>query len=123
MNDDLITEHDRRDKLLRDYVSSGLQNKREVAQSMRPHLEGFLRVAYPEHFPPGTLLGAFLTKCEQHLNQRDKILENHRVQDLEEIKEYANRFHHDTNHAWESEEINDGELLGFVKRTLQFTKP
>ncbi len=123
VNDDLITEHDRRDKLLRDYVSGGLQNKREVAQSMRPHLEGFLRVAYPEHFPPGTLLGAFLTKCEQHLSQRDKILENHRVQDLEEIKEYANRFHHDTNHAWESEEINDGELLGFVKRTLRFTKP
>ena len=123
VNDDLITEHDRRDKLLRAYVSSGPHNKKEVARSIRPHLEGFLRVAYPEHFPAGTLLGAFVTKCEQHLNDGDEILENHRVQDLDDIKEYANRFHHDTNHAWESEVINDGELLGFVKRTLQFVKP
>jgi hypothetical protein len=34
--------------------------------------------------------------------------------------EYANRFHHDTNPAWETEAINDGELRGFVEQALRF---
>ena len=29
----------------------------------------------------------------------------------------------DTNAAWEAEQINDGELQGFVRRALSFAKP
>ena len=36
--------------------------------------------------------------------------------------EYANRFHHDTNGAYETVRINDAELKGFVDRTLAFTR-
>ncbi len=38
------------------------------------------------------------------------------------LKEYANRFHHDTNPAWETEVINDGELRSFVQRALDFAR-
>ena len=33
---------------------------------------------------------------------------------------YANRFHHDTNPAWQTVLINDAELVGYSERTLKF---
>jgi hypothetical protein len=41
---------------------------------------------------------------------------------LGHLVEYSNRFHHDTNPAWDTEHINDGELAGFVRQTLDFVK-
>jgi hypothetical protein len=95
---------------------------REVARSIRPHLEAFLRVACPGHFPPGTLLRPFLNVCRQKLGTPQQILDTAATQELEELVEYANRFHHDTNPAWETEVINDGELRGYVDRALRFAR-
>lgn len=120
---DSITEHDRRHACLRDYVANDAGDQREVARSIRPHLEAFLRVASPEHFPPGTLLGPFLNFCRQRLGQAEEILDDAAIQELGELVEYANRFHHDTNPAWESEMINDRELRAFVERVLSFARP
>jgi hypothetical protein len=43
-----------------------------------------------------------------------------KLADLDSLTEYSNRFHHDTNPAWDTEHINDAELLGFVRQTLTF---
>lgn len=120
---DSITEHDRRDELFREYVATGVGDRREIARAIRPHLEAFLRVARPEHFRPGSLLGPFLGLCRQREGQPKKILDQAATQELGELVEYANRFHHDTNPAWETEIINDAELLSFVDRALTFTGP
>ena len=80
------------------------------------------RVARPEHFPPGGLLGPFLGICDQRVNTTNEILDATRVRELREILEYANRFHHDTNPAWETEAINDTELRNFVERALAFAR-
>ena len=119
---DCITEHDRRHDLLRTYLADGTPDNRQVAEAIRPVLEAFLRVAYPEHFPPERLLGVFRNLCEQTLNTPDHILNADDIQELDSIVEYANRFHHITNPAWQSEAINDGELSGFVQRALAFTR-
>lgn len=79
-------------------------------------------MACPEHFPPGTLLGPFRGICEQRLGTAQQILDQGHTQELRELVEYANRFHHDTNPAWETEVINDTELLGFVQRALAITR-
>ncbi len=121
--EDSIDEHDRRHARLRDYLASGAGERREIARSIRPHLEKFLRIACPEHFPPDTLLGPFLNVCQQRVGTPQEILGGAATQELREVVEYANRFHHDTNPAWETEAINDGELQGFVQRTLNFAKP
>lgn len=123
VNQDCITEHDRRDSMLRDYLEGTPQNTREVAKAIRPHLEAFLRIACPEHFTPGTLLGPFCHLCEQRLNTRPQILDADDLRELRDLKEYANKFHHDTNSAWETEVINDIALVGYVRRTLEFTRP
>lgn len=119
---DSVTEHDRRHNQLQTYVVTGVGDQREVAKSIRPHLEAFLRVARPENFPPGTLLGQFLGVCRQRACLADEILDECTRQELGELVEYANRFHHDTNPAWETETINDGELRYFVQRTLAFAR-
>jgi hypothetical protein len=82
-------------------------------------LEAFLRVACPEHFKPATMLSACLILCEQRLGTLQQILDQDGIRELR-LTEYANRFHHDTNPAWETEAIDDAELLGFVRRTLLF---
>lgn len=122
VDQDSISEHDRRHSLLRDYLVNGGPNRRDVASSIRPLLEAFLRVAYPERFPPGTLLGQFRDLCEQRRGTPQQILSAVDIQELRDLIEYANRFHHDTNPAWETEVINDGELRGYVDRALRFAR-
>jgi wobble nucleotide-excising tRNase len=119
---DSITEHDRRHERLRDYLASGIGDMREVARSIRPHLEAFLRVACPEQCPPETLLGPFLNVCEQRVETTQSVLDRAATRELREIVEYANNFHHDTNPAWETQAVNDGELRSFVDRALRFAR-
>jgi wobble nucleotide-excising tRNase len=122
VNQDCITEHDRRHAALREYLVRATPNNREVARSIRHLLEAFLRVAYPDYFPPEAKLGVFRNLCQQRLGTAGQILGADDVRELSELTEYAHRFHHDTNPAWETEQINDGELIGFVERALRFTK-
>lgn len=120
---DSVTEHDRRHGQFRDFVDNGTGEPREIARAIRPHLEAFLRVGCPAHFPPGTLLGPFIALCRQRVGEANEILGADDARMLEELKEYANRFHHDTNPAWETELINDAELQGFVRQALEFARP
>lgn len=120
---DCISEHDRRHAMLRGHTQTPAANTREVARAIRPTIEAYLRVACPEHFPPGTLLGPFRNLCDQRVGTPQQILDRATTDELRDLIEYANRFHHDTNAAWETEVINDAELLGFVQRTLAFLRP
>jgi len=123
VSQDSITEHDRRHLKLKEFFDNGTGERRDVAKSIRPHLEAYLRIACPERYAPGTLLGPFRNICRQYLGSSQEILDEESIQELDEIVEYANRFHHDTNPAWETERINDVELNGFVQRTLKFCRP
>jgi wobble nucleotide-excising tRNase len=117
--EDSITEHDRRHRKLRDYLASGTGDMREVARSIRPHLEELLRVAYPEHFPPGSMIGPFIDLCVRQVGTAQQILDAQSTQELRNLNEYAKRYHHQ---GWETEPINDGELRSFVDRALKFTR-
>ena len=123
VNEDSFTEYDRRHGILRDYCNTRV-NQRDAAESLRFVLEGFLRVAYPEDFPPGTLWRQFREKVRQSLRTATPVMTNNDFQGLANLFEYASKFHHDTNPAWETDlrNINDAELLGFVRRTLEFVK-
>ena len=122
VNQDLITEHDGRHGMLRQYLAAAGPNNREVARAIRPVLEAFVRVAYPEHFPPGSLLGPFRGLCQQRVGTPQQILDVADIAELGDVLEYANRFHHDTNPTWETARINDAELRSFVERAMRFTR-
>lgn len=118
---DTLTPHDRRHELVREYIrTADPAREREVAAALRPILEAFMRVAHPATFPPGTLLGPFIGICQQRHGQPGEILSLAAATELRALLDYANRFHHDTNPAWETAVINDQELLSFATRTLAF---
>ncbi|WP_315765650.1 AAA family ATPase [Bradyrhizobium sp. SZCCHNS2005] len=120
---DCITEHDRRHELVERYLNaSDPATERAVAAALRPILEAFMRVAYPAVFPPGTMLGHFHNICQQRLNTPNQLLDANDTAELRALLDYANRFHHDTNAAWETAAINDQELTGYCSRVLRFTR-
>lgn len=124
ISEDLLPDHNRRRKNLIEYLDHGKGEPREIAPKIRLHLEGYLRVACPDGLEQGDALGKkFIDKCRKNLNKPTQILDETKLQELESILEYAHKFHHETNPAWENEFINDTELRGFVRRTLDFTKP
>lgn len=121
VNQDCITEHDRRHGLVYQYIQGNVGiNEREVAVALRPILEAFMRVAYPRDFPPGTLLGPFIGICQQREGTQEEIMPRQHRLELRDLLDYANRFHHDTNPAWQTEMINDQELASISRRTLAF---
>lgn len=118
---DAVTEHDRRHKLVRDYLHAADHTKeREVATALRHILESYMRVACPAHCPPERLLGNFLLECERKLGGQDEILSEANVRELKQLLGYANRFHHDTSLARQTALINDTQLVGYAERTLKF---
>lgn len=119
---DSITEHDKRHELVRGYLlQADPDQERKVAEALRPILEAFIRVAYPENFPPGVQLGPFINVCEQRLGAANEIMAEADVRELKRLTDYGNQFHHDTNKAWQTAAINDHELSDFAKRTLLFS--
>ncbi|MEQ9109868.1 MAG: AAA family ATPase [Rhodospirillaceae bacterium] len=123
VNQDCITEHDKRHKLVSSYIRSSVDvNDRAVAEALRPILESFMRVAYPTHFRPGDLLGRFIGRCLNVEGSTEEILSEADRVELRALLDYANNFHHDSNTAWRTALINDTELLDFARRTLAFTR-
>jgi wobble nucleotide-excising tRNase len=118
---DSVTEHDRRhDRVNRYLQASDPLIERQVAMDLRPMLEAYTRVAYPGEFSAGSLLGPFIGECQRRHGQANQLLDPADTTDLRAILDYANRFHHDSNPAWQTETINDQELASFCRRTISF---
>jgi wobble nucleotide-excising tRNase len=119
---DLVTEYDRRHEKLRTYLLTGaMGNLRDIAIDIRPTLEHFCRVAYTADYPPGDLLGNFRDRSQTRLSQGTPIMSASDVQELRDLTDYGNRFHHDSNpHGYLTVAVTDAELRGFVQRTIRF---
>jgi wobble nucleotide-excising tRNase len=123
VNAAMVTEHDRRYAAAVAYLQQAdPAMERRVAESLRPMLETFCRVAYPISFPPGTLLGPFHNQCALRAGTPQEIMSAANAQELRALLDYANRFHHDTNATYATELINDAELTDFTLRTLSFIR-
>ncbi len=122
IGDDSVTEYDRQHQRLREYCPGNPARSRLVAQGLRHVMEGFLRRCCPAHFLPGDVLGDLRRKIRDQGAGSQPILSPAAVTELDAICEYANRFHHNTNLAWETETVNETELRGWVDRVLAFVK-
>lgn len=117
-------EHDKRHVAFRKYLYEGVGEQREMARDLRLHIEYYLRAACPGALQPGQPLGGeFLAKCQNSLNTSEPILSSAKLQELRGILNYAHKFHHDTNPGYMSVDINDGELMSYIDRTLKFATP
>ena len=97
------------------FYSDGEGDARVIIQKIRPVLEGYCRNGYPSHFAEMDTLGGILEKIRNGGQQHPlKSIRD----DLEELNSYTSRYHHGENHNPGLEAIDDGELNGYVKRTL-----
>jgi wobble nucleotide-excising tRNase len=120
---DIISEHEKRHAAALAYLEQADRaQERKVAESLRPMLEAFCRVAYPNDFLPRGLLGPFHEQCERRLGTREQIMDAGNTAELRDLLDYANRYHHDSNPAYATEVINDATLTDFTQRTLRFIK-
>ena len=121
VNQDTVTEYDRNYLMVSNFIENGHgADEHSVAVVLRPILESFIRITCPLIFPPGSLLGRFIDTCRQSENTRSQILEPDVCTELRALLDYANQFHHDANPAWQTENINEQELLDHARRTLHF---
>ena len=119
-----VTEFDGLHRLVRNYADGAQGDPQRVAPALRILLESFLRVAFVKHFEAGSMLGSFLDRARRALNDGSPILPEEAIQELDDLREYANRFHHSTN-RWSWLEalanVNDRQLRGYAQRVLRFT--
>lgn len=121
VNQDSITEYDRNYLMVSNFIEQGHgADERSVAVALRPILESYIRITCPNIFPSGSLLGPFLGICQQREGLPEQILSPEKRTELRALLDYANDFHHDTNPAWQTENINDQELLDHATRIIQF---
>lgn len=92
-------------------------NLRSVAMSIRPLIEGNLRIRFPGDFNSNEWLGDFIKKVRNASTEPLLQMKPHLV-DLEEINDYSKKFHHDRDPYSHPEPINEIELEAYVKRTL-----
>lgn len=123
VNQDSVTEHDHRFARATAYVQNAdPAQARTVAADLRYMLEAFLRVAYADHFPPGSMVGQFVMVCQQRFGAANQILNQADTVELRAVLDFANRYHHDSNPTYQTENINDAELTNFAGRTLAFIR-
>lgn len=92
---------------------------RAVARTIRPFVEGMLRIHFPGYFQENEWLGDFIRKIR---NADQSIGLKHARADLNEldaINGYSKKYHHDQNANADLEPINADELHGYIKRTLR----
>jgi wobble nucleotide-excising tRNase len=95
----------------------------QVATAIRPFLEGWLRVTYPDVLRPGEWAGDFLCRAREAQDAGRPIVSRDERHILEDIVQYANRYHHNINPTnWQTEPVNEKELLGFVRQALDLVR-
>ena len=96
---------------LASYLKSGEKNldRLSIARRIRPVLEFYLHHRFPHKFTPNEGLGAMIDKIKK-LPQKSSM--HSMIGELESIKNFSNRYHHDSPH------IDNDELRGYVKRAL-----
>ena len=119
-----LTEYDRLHKLLREYSYKSTGDPEKLAPALRVVLEAFLRVAFAEHLPPGKILKDFFSIAQQRKADGASIISDGALDELNNLREYANQFHHDTSKNWQGNlpNVNETELKGFSERVIQFTR-
>ncbi|PAW79247.1 MAG: hypothetical protein B9S32_04650 [Verrucomicrobia bacterium Tous-C9LFEB] len=91
---------------------------REVAQTIRPLLEEYLRLKLPHSFADNEWLGDFISKIRNAQDTDPLAAAKGILERIENINEYSKRYHHSTNPAFSTEPIDETELMNYVTQTL-----
>jgi hypothetical protein len=87
-------------------------------------LESYCWVAFVEQFPPGRRLGEFIKVARQAERNGAPLLPAERLGELDDLREYANQFHHNTSKTWQANlaNVNERALKGYAGRVTRFLR-
>jgi wobble nucleotide-excising tRNase len=108
-----LRDSQRLKNFLAEGCAGGAGALRDVARTIRPLLEGYLRGRFIGQFADGLWLGdmiKILREKEAKLPERAALPD-----ELEAINDFSKRYHHA---EWESEPIDETEVQAYVVRTL-----
>jgi wobble nucleotide-excising tRNase len=105
-------------KVLTEFYHDGSGELRQVVQRIRPVLESYTTLVGGGTIVKGDTLGVIVGKIRTA--GPGHVLSEH-CDGLEDLNVYTRRYHHGENPNAATEPINDGELLGYVKKTLLLT--
>jgi wobble nucleotide-excising tRNase len=98
--------------------SASTASAREVAQTIRPVLEEYLKLKLPHCFGDNEWLGEFIGKIRNASDTDPLDSAKVVLPQIEQINEYSKRYHHRSNPSADTELVDDAELLTFVELTL-----
>jgi hypothetical protein len=100
---------------LQRFFADGEGDRRDVIQKIRPVLEAYCRNICPTQFGEQEMMGGIITTIR---NAGAAHPLSSIVDDLEELNIYCRRYHHGENQNAATEPVDDAELQGYVRRTL-----
>lgn len=96
------------------------RQRRSIVRSIRPVLEGYMRIKFPKVFLEGWWLGQFITHVDESVATELQTFKTNVLQELKDINDYSKKYHHSDNQNADSETINETELNTYISRTLSF---
>lgn len=112
----------RRYKELSDYMAGhrGGQNPLRLAESLRPLVEGALHRRFPGLIREGHNFGEILEQIRNAAAGSPLQPLQAQLQSFQSFNDYAGAYHHDTFDVQPRQDVNEGELEIFGRRTLDF---
>lgn len=105
-------------KVLTDYYHEGIGELRHVVQKIRPALEYYTKILGAGALADNDTLGVIVGKI-RGVGPGHQLFPH--CDELDNLNVYTRRYHHGENPDAATEPINDGELHGYVRRTLELT--
>ncbi len=105
--------------VLKDYVIDGTGQTHQVARTIRPIVEEYLRLTFPNQFAATEWLGDFIKKIREADDLSILKTAQGHLEEIEAINDYSKGFHH-AGASNAEEPIDDTELASYSKRVLDF---
>jgi len=107
---------------LKEYVESATEEKKaEVARSIRPILEAYMRFLFPTHFTQDTWLGGMITKIRDEENEASVFYDKtNKLGLIEKINEFSKSFHHAEGFDTKIQSLDMQTVKNYAKDTLFF---
>lgn len=100
------------------FINDGEGTAREVAKTIRLVLEGYLRYKFPNQFTVTQWLGDMLVAIRDAGTDDPLSAAQRALEELEDIKDFAKRYHHPSNPSADAEPVNEQEVEGYARRTI-----
>jgi wobble nucleotide-excising tRNase len=93
-----------------------------VVRTIRPLLEGYLRMKLPREFPDNKWLGDYVKQIQDADSKTPVGQAKPFLSELVDLKDYAKRYHHPAGPEVPDEPVDAQEVLAFGKRALRLVE-